>query len=42
MNHLEAVAKKQGKTLIITDERCLQHAGFENYNNIGKRVFTKA
>lgn len=26
------------RTLIVTDERCEQHAGFENYSNIPKRV----
>lgn len=26
------------KTVMITDDRCLSHAGFDNYKNILKRV----
>ena len=26
------------KTVVITDNRCLEHAGFDNYKNIVKRV----
>lgn len=31
----------QVKTLVVTDERCIDHAGFENYSNIIKRVRQK-
>ena len=30
------------KTLIITDERCLEHAGFENYHQVANRVRHKS
>lgn len=34
-------SENQVKTLVVTDERCIDHAGFENYSNIIKRVRQK-
>ena len=29
--------KSTKKTLLITDERCLEHAAFDSYHNISRR-----
>ncbi len=43
-NLLENISRlelQKKRTLLITDERCLQHAGFDNYHNIVKRKHHK-
>lgn len=34
----ELFEASQQPTLVITDKRCLKHAGFDNYQNVLKRV----